>query len=51
VCRYGLAGETNRYYCCKLCNTNVVWRLFNIRKHMESQHDLTLEQYGSRLAF
>ena len=43
---YGQEGEVNRYYSCKLCHTNVVWRLFNIRKHMESTHELTLDQYG-----
>merc|ERR1719357_1830968 len=45
--KYGVVGEINRYYSCKICNTNVVWRLFNIRKHMESQHELSLDQYGS----
>merc|ERR1719250_219351 len=44
---FGVEGEINRYYSCKICNTNVVWRLFNIRKHMESQHELSLDQYGS----
>merc|ERR1712106_293703 len=44
---YGVVGEINRYYSCKICNTNVVWRLFNIRKHMESQHELSLDQHGS----
>ena len=39
--------RSNRYYACKICHTNVVWRLFNIRKHMESSHELTLDQYGS----
>merc|ERR1719430_2905302 len=43
---FGVVGEINRYYSCKICNTNVVWRLFNIRKHMESQHELSLDQYG-----
>jgi len=45
--QYGVIGEINRYYSCKICNTNVVWRLFNVRKHMESQHELSLDQYGS----
>merc|ERR1711915_632766 len=40
-------GETNRYYYCKICQTNVVWRLFNIRKHLESQHNLSLGDYAA----
>ena len=45
--QYGQEGEVNRYYACKICHTNIVWRLFNIRKHMESTHELTLHQYGA----
>ena len=49
--KFGRVGEVINKYTCKICHQEVVHKYTNLKNHMKSSHNMTIEEYNEKHNF